>query len=66
LVLFVFDGKFFDKIVPFNNYPVIGVKLQDLKDSCLVVEIMKTKEHLGQKKKIIEIKKKINSGRPLE
>lgn len=36
-----------DKIIPFlNKYPVIGVKSEDFKDFCKVVEMIKNKEHL--------------------
>ena len=55
-----------EKILPFfNNYPILGVKSDDLKDLCKVCEIVKSKGHLTDEgfNQIAEIKKGMNFGR---
>lgn len=53
-------------IIPFfNEYPLIGQKLNNYEDFKLIFNMMKTKDHLTEEglSKIIEIKNKMNTNR---
>jgi len=55
-----------EKIIPFfEKYPLIGIKSNDFKDFCLVVEMMKEKKHLTLEglEQIRKVKARMNTGR---
>ncbi|HEY0733199.1 MAG TPA: LAGLIDADG family homing endonuclease [Chitinophagaceae bacterium] len=64
--------KFLDltaKIIPFfEKYPIIGVKAQDFRDFCKVVDLMKAKKHLtaGGLDQIKKIITGMNTGRKID
>jgi len=58
-----------DKIIPFFvRYPILGMKSQDFKDFCQVVQLMSNGAHLTEDglAEIREIKAGMNRGREIE
>jgi|SRR6186713_2232690 len=55
-----------EKIIPlFSKYPIMGVKLKDFQDFCLVAELIKENKHLSLEglEQIRNIKAGMNKGR---
>ena len=58
-----------EKIIPFfTKYPILGIKVLDFKDFCLIAELTKNKAHYTEEglAHIINIKANMNTGRILE